>query len=62
VSKTACLAPAAGPHRAKYYLTTSVRMDADIAERFGLVQTVVDDDQLMNGALVIATRLAAAPA
>jgi enoyl-CoA hydratase/carnithine racemase len=37
-------------------------MDADIAERFGLVQTVVDDDQLMNGALVIATRLAAAPA
>jgi enoyl-CoA hydratase len=51
-----------GPHRAKYYLMTGDRMDADTAERFGLVHAVVDDDQLMKEALAIATRLAAGPA
>ena len=51
-----------GPHRAKYYLMTGDRIDAETARQLGLVQTVVDDDLLMEEALGLATRLAAGPA
>ena len=51
-----------GPHRAKYYLMTGDRIDAETAQQIGLVQTVVDDDQLMDEALGLAARLAAGPA
>jgi enoyl-CoA hydratase len=50
-----------GPHRAKYYLMTGERVDANTARELGLVQTVVDDDQLMDEALGLAARLAAGP-
>ena len=50
-----------GPHRAKYYLMTGERLGAEQAQQLGLVQTVVDDDQLMDEALALATRLAAGP-
>ena len=50
-----------GVNRAKYFLMTGDRIDADEAERIGLVNFVVDDDQLLERALTIATRLAAAP-
>ena len=51
-----------GPARAKYYLMTGEHIPAEEAERLGLVQFVVDDDQLMPKALEIADRLAAGPA
>lgn len=50
-----------GPHRAKYYLMTGDRLDAEAARELGLVQTVVDDDQLLEEALTLATRLASGP-
>ncbi len=50
-----------GPARAKYYLMTGEHIPAEEAERLGLVQFVVDDDQLMPKALEIADRLAAGP-
>ena len=36
-------------------------VDAETAERWGLVNQVVDDDQLADAARVLATRLAAGP-
>jgi enoyl-CoA hydratase/carnithine racemase len=51
-----------GPARAKYYMMTGERFDAETAERLGLVSFVVDDDQLMKRALEIARQLAAGPA
>jgi enoyl-CoA hydratase/carnithine racemase len=50
-----------GPARAKYFMMTGDRFDAEEAERMGLIQFVVDDDQLMDKALEIATRLASGP-
>jgi enoyl-CoA hydratase len=48
-----------GVNRAKYYLMTGDRISADEAECLGLVNFVVDADELMSRALAIADRLAA---
>jgi enoyl-CoA hydratase len=48
-----------GVNRAKYYLMTGERIPAEEAERLGLVNFVVDDEQLMERALALADRLAA---
>ncbi len=50
-----------GINRAKYYLMTGDRIKAAEAERLGLVNFVVPDDELMDKALEIADRLAAGP-
>jgi len=50
-----------GVNRAKYFLMTGERVDAEEAERMGLVNFVVDDDMLMKRALEIADRLASGP-
>lgn len=50
-----------GINRAKYYLMTGDRIDAVEAERLGLVNFVVPDDELMDKALEIADRLAGGP-
>lgn len=50
-----------GVNRAKYYLMTGDRLTADEAERFGLVNFVVEDDQLLDRALEIAHRLGRGP-
>jgi enoyl-CoA hydratase len=51
-----------GVNKAKYFLMTGDRVGAEEAERIGLVNFVVDDADLMETALGIATRLAAGPA
>ena len=48
-----------GVNRAKYYLMTGERLSAEEAERLGLVNFVVEDDQLMPRALALADQLAA---
>jgi enoyl-CoA hydratase len=48
-------------HRAKYYLMTGDRIDAETARQLGLAQTVVADDLLLEEALGLATRLTADP-
>jgi enoyl-CoA hydratase len=50
-----------GVNRAKYYLMTGDRIDAEEAERMGLVNFVVDDEALMERTLELADRLAAGP-
>lgn len=50
-----------GVNRAKYYLMTGDRLQADEAERLGLVSFVHEDEQLMKEALALAERLAAGP-
>ena len=50
-----------GVNRAKYYLMTGEHIPAEEAERIGLVNFVVEDDQLMDKAMEIATRLANGP-
>jgi enoyl-CoA hydratase len=50
-----------GPNRAKYYLMTGDKLNAEDAERLGLVNFVVDDDALMTQALEITERLAKGP-
>lgn len=50
-----------GINRAKYYMMTGDVLTAEEAERLGLVNFVVDDDQLMTKALELADRLAAGP-
>ena len=50
-----------GPNRAKYYLMTGDKLNAEDAERLGLVNFLVDDDALMPRALEIAERLAKGP-
>ena len=50
-----------GVNRAKYFLMTGDRLDAEEAERAGLVNFVVEDSELMERALQIAGRLAAGP-
>lgn len=47
-----------GVNRAKYFLMTGDRVSAEEAERLGLVNFVVDDDELMDRALGLAHRLA----
>jgi enoyl-CoA hydratase len=51
-----------GVNKAKYFLMTGDRVKAEEAERIGLVNFVVDDDELLDRALAIAGRLAAGPA
>ncbi len=48
-----------GVNRAKYYLMTGEHVPAEDAERLGLVNFVVDDDELLSRALELADRLAA---
>jgi len=50
-----------GPNRAKYHMMTGDRLPAEEAEKLGLVNFVVDDDQLMEKAMELADRLAAGP-
>jgi enoyl-CoA hydratase len=50
-----------GPNRAKYYLMTGDKLDATEAERLGLVNFIVDDEDLLPRALEIADRFAAGP-
>jgi enoyl-CoA hydratase len=51
-----------GVNRAKYYLMTGDRLAATEALDFGLVNFVVDEEQVLPRALEIADRLAAGPA
>jgi enoyl-CoA hydratase len=50
-----------GVNRAKYYLMTGESMNADEAERLGLVNFVVDGGDALPRAIEIANRLAALP-
>ena len=50
-----------GPNRAKYYLMTGDMLKADEAERLGLVNFVVEPDDLLPKAMEIAERLAKGP-
>ncbi|MPY92458.1 MAG: enoyl-CoA hydratase/isomerase family protein [Acidimicrobiia bacterium] len=50
-----------GVNKAKYFLMTGDRVGAEEAERIGLVNFVVEDDELLERALAIATRLAQGP-
>src|SRR5215831_19755333 len=52
---------AVGPARAKQYLLTGDPLTAAEAERIGLVNRVVPDDELYDTALAFARRLAAGP-
>jgi enoyl-CoA hydratase len=47
-----------GMAKAKYYIMTCDAIDAEEAERMGLVSMCVDDDVLMERALAVATKLA----
>ncbi len=51
-----------GVNKAKFFLMTGDRVGAEEAERIGLVNFVVDDDELLERATAIASRLAAGPA
>ncbi|MEE9279134.1 MAG: enoyl-CoA hydratase-related protein [Myxococcota bacterium] len=50
-----------GVNRAKYFMMTGDRLPAEEAEKLGLVNFLVDDDQLMKTALELADRLARGP-
>ena len=50
-----------GVNRAKYFLMTGDRLNAEEAERIGLVNFVVEDAELVPTALQIAHRLATGP-
>jgi enoyl-CoA hydratase len=50
-----------GMSKAKFYLMTNEPLTGDEAERIGLVSKVVDDDELGQYTLDLATRLAAGP-
>jgi enoyl-CoA hydratase len=50
-----------GVNRAKYYLMTGDRLTGEEAERLGLVNFLVEDDELVAKATEIATRLAKGP-
>jgi len=50
-----------GPARAKYYLMTGEHIRAEQAKELGLVQDVVEDDDLMPTALALAERLSNGP-
>jgi enoyl-CoA hydratase len=47
-----------GPQAAKYYLFTGEHVDAETAERLGLVFRVYEDDDLVDEALAMAARIA----
>ncbi len=51
-----------GVNRAKYFMMTGDRLPAEEAQRLGLVNFVVDDEELMPKAIEIAERLASGPA
>jgi len=51
-----------GVNKAKYFLMTGDRVTAEEAERIGLASFVVDDDELLDKAVGIASTLAAGPA
>ena len=51
-----------GVNRAKYFLMTGDRLPAEEAERLGLVNFTVDNEELMPKATEIAERLASGPA
>ena len=51
-----------GVNRAKYFLMTGDRLPAEEAERLGLVNFIVDNEELMPKAMEIAERLASGPA
>ena len=51
-----------GVARAKEYLMTGNSLDANGAERIGLINKVVADDELMPAALALARRFASGPA
>lgn len=50
-----------GPNRAKYYLMTGERLPAERAYEMGLVNFVVEEDEVMTKALEVAQRLAQGP-
>ena len=50
-----------GPSRAKYFLMTGEHIRAEQAKELGLVQDVVEDDDLMPTALALAERLSNGP-
>ena len=50
-----------GPSRAKYFLMTGEHVRAEQAKEMGLVQDVVEDDELMSTALALAERLSNGP-
>ncbi|MEQ8263949.1 enoyl-CoA hydratase-related protein [Pseudohaliea sp.] len=50
-----------GPYKAKYYLMTGETFSAETAEELGLVNFVVEDDELMDKAMALANRLAEGP-
>ena len=51
-----------GVNRAKYYMMTGDQLTADEAQELGLVNFVVEHDDLLDKALEIADRLASGPA
>jgi enoyl-CoA hydratase len=50
-----------GVNRAKYYLMTGDRLSGEEAERLGLVNFLVEDDELLPKATEVATKLAKGP-
>ena len=50
-----------GPARAKYYLMTGEHIRGEEAKALGLVQDVVEDDELLDTALALAERLSNGP-
>jgi enoyl-CoA hydratase/carnithine racemase len=58
---TQLLTPLIGPSKAKYLLLSGERISADTAMRWGLVDWVVEPDELDTAALDLAKRLAGAP-
>lgn len=50
-----------GMSRARYHLMTGDRLTAEEAERIGLINFVVDDDQLLDTAVGLARRFATGP-
>ena len=58
---TQLLTVLAGPSRAKYLVMTGERIGADEAQRWGIVDFVVEPDELDEAALALASKLAASP-
>lgn len=58
---TQLLTPLIGPSKAKYLLLSGDRLDAATALQWGVVDWVVEPDELDGAALDLARRLAAAP-
>jgi enoyl-CoA hydratase len=58
---TQMLTPLIGPSKSKFLHFTGERIDATTALEWGVVDWVVDPDELDDAALALAKRLAAAP-